>query len=95
MGGFHVATQPFGVYQALDWLCNQQTSEMNIINATRRFRKFIEGGKADDSIRLGVVTRLVECLEIIAHESRQVRASAHIIVRLADWRCAWTNCFLL
>lgn len=72
MGGFHVPVQPFGVYQALDWLCGASTNEEKMINAARRFRKYIEDDRADDLIRHGVVSRLVECLERVANDNEQV-----------------------
>jgi hypothetical protein len=73
MGGFFVPIQPFGIYQALDWLCSDNTTVPNIVNATRRIRNLIEKGKTDDIVRLGIVSRLIERLEKTNVELVQVR----------------------
>lgn len=36
---------------------------MNQINASRRVREMLENGKADDLVKLGIVSRLEELLE--------------------------------
>lgn len=72
MGGFLVPVQPFGVYQALDWLVRDDTSVDNVIRALERIRSVIEKGRADEIIKLNIVSRLIECLETTQCKRLQV-----------------------
>jgi hypothetical protein len=62
MGGFTIKAQPFGVYQAIEWLSISDRVS-NQVNAARRIRKMVENGSAEDMMKLNVVSRLVELLE--------------------------------
>lgn len=62
MGGLHIAVQPFGVYQAIEWIVgNSSFSEK--INGIKRIRRMIDMNQTDDVIKLGIVSRLVELLD--------------------------------
>jgi hypothetical protein len=72
MGGFSVKTQTFSVYQAIDWICNQNVSSSNQINGVRRIRQMVEKNQSDDVIKLGIPSRLVELLEVSSDNFLQV-----------------------
>lgn len=63
MGGSEVTAQSFGIYQAIEWLCNDGTSVENQIKGVVRIRKMIEQCKNDDFVELNIISRLVERLE--------------------------------
>lgn len=62
MGGLTIKVQSFGLYQAIEWLSSSE-SISNQVNAARRIRKMADNGKAEDLMKLNVVSRLVERLE--------------------------------
>lgn len=63
MGGFQVSAQSFGTYQAIDWLKPSETAVHQIM-ATLRIRRMLEDNKGEDIIKLGIVARLFELLEV-------------------------------
>lgn len=63
MGGFRVLTQPFRIYQGIDWICNENASSDDHINGVRRVREMIENNQTDVVINLGIPSRLIELLE--------------------------------
>lgn len=71
MGGFHVPTQAFGTYQAIDWLRETATIDQQV-NACRRIRLLAEEDKSDVVIKLNLVSRINELLETTQVEEVQV-----------------------
>lgn len=63
MGGFLVYAQPFGVYQAIDWLSSNSATLQDQLNGAKRIRQMIAKEKTDDVIKLGIVSRLVDLLK--------------------------------
>lgn len=71
MGGFFIKTQPFGVYQAIDWL--QPGAELeNQITGVRRIRTMLDQKRSEDVVKLNIVSRLVELLESTSSAALQV-----------------------
>lgn len=67
-------TQPFRVYQGIEWICDENSSVDNQVNGVRRVREMIEMDKTDDVIKLGIPNRLIELLEKTQDELLQVLA---------------------
>lgn len=75
MGGFYVPSQPLSVYQAIEWLCSE-TAVHNQVVAVGRIREMVDKGKADDVVKLGIVSRLSELLERAGSNFLQVSSVA-------------------
>ena len=73
MGGFNVSAQSFGVYQAIEWLSNDNTSVANQIRASERIRGMLNKSRDEDIVRLNITSRLNERLEKTTSEMLKVK----------------------